>query len=136
MTPVFADTSYFLAILNPKDRDHAAARTLSLQSEVPIVTTVWVLTEVADALSRGANRALFELLFDDLRRDDRSTVIGADQPLWDRAAELFRRRSDKDWSLTDCLSFVVMEDYKLTDALTGDRHFEQAGFKALLRSRS
>ena len=52
--------------------------------------------------------------------------------LLDRAVELFRSRADKNWPLTDCVSFVVMHDHKLTEALSADRHFEQAGFKALL----
>jgi uncharacterized protein len=50
----------------------------------------------------------------------------------DQAVELFRQRSDKNWSLTDCLSFVVMSELQLTDALSTDRHFSQAGFRALL----
>ena len=46
---------------------------------------------------------------------------------------MHKERSDKSWSLTDCISFVVMGEHGITDALTGDRHFEQAGFRALLR---
>ena len=52
---------------------------------------------------------------------------------FDRALELYERRADKDWSLTDCLSFLVMEDRGIRDALTADHHFEQAGFRALMR---
>jgi hypothetical protein len=52
--------------------------------------------------------------------------------LFERGLSLYLRRMDKDWSLTDCVSFVVMEEMALTDALTGDRHFEQAGFHVLL----
>lgn len=46
--------------------------------------------------------------------------------------ELYRSRDDKEWSLTDCISFVVMADEGIEDALPGDRHLEQAGFRALL----
>jgi len=53
--------------------------------------------------------------------------------LFERGVGLFRQRPDKEWSLTDCISFVVMRDASLTEALTGDHHFEQAGFSALLR---
>ena len=56
----------------------------------------------------------------------------ADREFFDRALELYRQRSDKDWTLTDCGSFVVMRERRLTAALTADRHFEQAGFTALL----
>jgi len=60
-------------------------------------------------------------------------IIPPSADLFERGVELYRQRSDKDWSLTDCISFVVMADEKITEALTGDRHFEQAGFYALLK---
>jgi hypothetical protein len=61
-----------------------------------------------------------------------ATIIGPDQYWFDAGMELYADRPDKDWSLTDCISFVVMQERGITDALTGDRHFEQAGFRALL----
>jgi predicted nucleic acid-binding protein len=59
-------------------------------------------------------------------------IVGADNDYFDRGLERFARRPDKEWSFTDCISFVVMEDKGLTDALTADHHFEQAGFTILL----
>ena len=70
---------------------------------------------------------------DRLLSDPSVTVIPASEGLFNRGRELFRSRPDKDWSLTDCISFVIMQDHGLRDALTGDHHFEQAGFVALLR---
>ena len=61
------------------------------------------------------------------------TVVVATPELWQKTLSLFERHSDKQWSLTDCLSFVVMRDNGITKALTGDRHFVQAGFDALFR---
>ena len=58
--------------------------------------------------------------------------MDATSELFERGLALYNARPDKEWSLTDCISFVVMADEGLTDALTGDRHFEQAGFTALL----
>ena len=53
--------------------------------------------------------------------------------MFQRGLRLYEERPDKEWSLTDCLSFVVMKDENLREALTGDQHFEQAGFIALLK---
>jgi predicted nucleic acid-binding protein len=60
-------------------------------------------------------------------------VIGHDERLYDAGIELYRLRPDKDWSLTDCISFVVMAKRGISAALPADRHFEQAGFTALLK---
>ena len=57
----------------------------------------------------------------------------ADSFYFDEGVRLYVARPDKDWSLTDCISFVVMRERGITEALTGDRHFEQAGFVALLK---
>jgi predicted nucleic acid-binding protein len=98
------------------------------------VTTCWVLTEVADALSAPKNRQSALDLISSLRRNPAVEVLAPDLDLFERGLDLYARRADKAWSLTDCISFVVMSDRGLTDALTGDHHFEQAGFRALLRS--
>jgi len=67
-----------------------------------------------------------------VENDPAFRVVRATTELIERGKELYRRRPDKEWPLTDCISFVVMQDEGLTEALTGDHHFEQAGFKALL----
>ncbi len=133
MSRVFADTFYFLALLNPKDAAHVrvveAAR--SLQGE--LLTTAWVLTEFADAMSSPENRLEFVATLDDLRHSPQVRIVPPNVEHFDAGIELYRHRQDKDWSLTDCISFVVMREEGITDALTGDKHFEQAGFKALLK---
>ena len=68
-----------------------------------------------------------------MEADENTTLVEPDPALWRRGLALYRTRPDKAWSLTDCISFIVMTDHGLTDALTGDHHFEQAGFRALLR---
>jgi len=97
-----------------------------------IVTTAWVLTEAADALAAAAQRGAFLALLKSLRADPTLTILPPTQDLFDRGLDLYARRLDKDWSLTDCISFFVMEERGIADALTGDHHFEQAGFRALL----
>ena len=133
MKPVFADTSYFLALLNVRDEAHLKASEFSQTHDQPLLTTVWVLTEVGDAVSRSDNRQVFQKLLSDLRQDPESIVLPADQQMWEKGVALYSRRADKNWSLTDCISFEVMRDEGLTEALTGDRHFEQAGFIVLLK---
>ena len=71
-------------------------------------------------------------LIEALRKDPLVTVVPASQELFDRGLDLYAHRSDKDWSLTDCISCVVMQEYGLVDVLTSDHHFEQMGFRALL----
>jgi uncharacterized protein len=132
MRIVFADTFYYLAWINPRDNAHRAARQFSADFRGTIVTTSVILFELGDALCRAANRPNFLTLFDGIRQDSNTILVPIDEGYQDRGIELFRNRPDKDWSLTDCVSFVVMTELELTDALTGDRHFEQAGFRILL----
>jgi predicted nucleic acid-binding protein len=135
MNTVFADSFFYLALLNPRDSGHALAKETSRDFTGRVVTTQWVLTEVADALCRGNDRARFVRLLDSIKAQANVTIVPADSATFERGAELYRDRSDKDWSLTDCLSFVVMNDHKLEQAFTADIHFEQAGFQALLREQ-
>lgn len=133
MNACFGDTSYFLALLASGDENHAAARAWTDRSRNPIVTTEYVVLEVGNYLSPPPSRAIFGALLRALRSDPRITIVPASSELLRRGSELYLDRSDKSWSLTDCISFVVMGDTTLTVALTTDHHFEQAGFKALLR---
>ncbi len=132
MTRVFADTYFYLAILSPSDSAHERAIELSMELRASTVTTAWVLAEVADALARQSDRQRFISLFDRLRANSNVTIVPATVDHFSRGVELYRQRPDKDWSLTDCISFETMNELGLTDALTGDHHFEQAGFHILL----
>ncbi len=132
MSPCFADTFVFLAAASPTDRMYLAA-IHAFKSNRRMMTTAWVLTEVADALCAAKSRGAFLRLLDHLRNDRRMTIFPPSEQLFDLGLDLYRRRPDKDWSLTDCISFVVMQERGITDALTGDHHFEQAGFVALLK---
>jgi predicted nucleic acid-binding protein len=89
--------------------------------------------ELHDALSQAALRPLAIAVSERLLGDPNVAVIPASKDLFDRGRELFRSRPDQDWGLTDCISFVVMADCGLREALTADHHFEQAGFSVLLR---
>jgi hypothetical protein len=134
MKPVFADTGFFLALINPRDQYHRSAAELNSTLSVPLITIAWVLLEFANAISASRARERFERVLFRLRSERDAKIVPPDLDLFDKGCELYISRSDKEWSLTDCASFVVMEREGLTDALTADRHFEQAGFRALLRS--
>jgi hypothetical protein len=132
MNLVFADTYYFLARLNSADPEFARVARLTRNLSCHIVTTQWVLTEVADALCHPRHRDTVSNFFQLLEANSGVTIVPASADLFRQGMYLFDRRRDKDWPLTDCISFVVMADEKITDALTGDKHFAQAGFKPLL----
>jgi uncharacterized protein len=131
MNAAFADTYYYLALLSESDAAHESALRLSRTMPRRTVTTAWVLAEVADALAAPELRSLFPSLYDRLHNNPNVKIIPPTAELFERGIELYARRPDKAWSLTDCISFVVMENYKITEALTGDHHFEQAGFRAI-----
>lgn len=96
-----------------------------------MVTTQWILTEVADAFSSSTIRHRVKPALDKIAEDPDATVVPVSPEYFARGLELYHSRPDKEWSLTDCISLVVMADEGLTDALTKDHHFEQAGFTAL-----
>jgi uncharacterized protein len=133
MIAVFADTYYWLALINPRDQAHHEALALSQSFTQPLVTTAWVLAEVGDAMSRPANRATFIRLLQDIALDPDTTVAPVSQVQFEEGAALFGSRLDKDWSLTDCITFVLMQRLAISDALTADHHFTQAGFSVLMK---
>lgn len=135
MRAVFADTLYFIALMNADDEAHAAAHEFAADAGIILMTTAWVLTELADGLAETDGRQIFGQLLEDLETDPRVRLLHADEDLWRRGVELYSTREDKGWPLTDCISFVVMKDESITEALTGDHHFTQAGFVALLESK-
>jgi predicted nucleic acid-binding protein len=128
----FIDTSYFLALVNSRDKYHQLALQISEQVAPPFVTSVAVLLEVGNALSRLPARALGIRVLQQIREDTEIEIVTVDQHLFDEAVALYQSRTDKPWGLTDCTSFVLMKQRGLTQALTTDHHFEQAGFTRLV----
>lgn len=131
MNAVFADTFFYLALLNDDDAAHGRALAESKVSR-SIVTSEFILLELGNACARAEDHADFLALVDGMRASPRISIVPLDSELLDRSLQMMAARPDKDWSLTDCTSFVVMQDAGINEALTGDGHFEQAGFKALL----
>ena len=133
MKRLFADTSYYLALLNPRDAWHQRACDLSRQLDADVVVTDYILLELGNALSPIPLRQRLRPTIESLRSDPSIECVPANEELFEHGLELFNQRLDKEWSLTDGISFVVMRDYGLTDALATDHHFEQAGFQVLLK---
>ncbi|MBI1372981.1 MAG: PIN domain-containing protein [Phycisphaera sp.] len=130
---VFADASYFIALLNRRDEAHVRALDFSKQPGLRFVTTEWVFAECADGFSaRPELRAVVAEVIRDTYENPAARVIPATHESFRDGFDLFRARADKAWSLTDCISFAVMRGEGLTEALTTDRHFTQAGFRTLL----
>lgn len=132
MRAVFADAFYFFSLLSASDQAHGLAVDFSRRQKVLVVTTAWVLTEFADGFARTARRAAVAPLIERISHHPRWDVLPPGEEFYVRGLTLYENRPDKRWSLTDCISFVVMVDHGLTEALAGDRHFERAGFAALL----
>ncbi|MEA3309642.1 MAG: PIN domain-containing protein [Chloroflexota bacterium] len=126
------DTGYVLALLNERDKFYERARATSTLVAPPFVTTEAVLVEIGNALSRREWRSLGAKTLNQLRHSPDIKVVPVDSSLLDRAIALYAARPDKGWGLTDCISFVVMQERSLTHALTTDQHFEQAGFQRVL----
>lgn len=133
MNPVFADTYYFFALLSVRDEAHHQALEYSRQFTGMIITTAWVITELADGMCSVRDRKQLCLAMDRMRSLHNLEILPPTAELFEAGWELYANRPDKEWSLTDCISFVVMQQHGITEALTGDHHFEQAGFVALLK---
>jgi len=136
MNRIFADTSYWVALLNPHDELHGRAVTVARSCvDDQIVTTEMVLTELLNGFSdRGPRlRHATAKAVNTLRSSPNVAVIAQTSDQFQRALSRYEERIDKDWSLTDCASFLTMEAEAIVTALTYDQHFAQAGFQALLR---
>ena len=130
---VFADTFALIAWLNARDDAHALVTAYLGAFAGRLVTTEWVLMELADALSALEARATVVAFLRAVRADPLFDVVGYVPTVYQAGFDLFAGRPDKAWSLTDCISFGVMTERGLCDALTADHHFEQAGLRAVFK---
>jgi uncharacterized protein len=137
VTPeVFLDTSFVIASISGRDQYHlrAQSRDTELRSrKTKITTTTGILLEIGNSLAKPSTRPYAGQTIQSFLRDLAVEVVQFSEELFARSLGLYQSRSDKEWGLVDCLSFIVMRDRGLTEALTSDEHFEQAGFVALLR---
>ncbi|PIG95464.1 PIN domain-containing protein [Gloeocapsopsis sp. IPPAS B-1203] len=135
MDKIFVDTAAWIALLNTSDTLHQSAFQVMnqlKQQKVFLLTTEFVLLEVADALCAPNVRAKTITFVNGLRQLNILEIIPISQTLLNNGWQLYSQRLDKEWSLTDCISFVVMMQEQISTAFTSDHHFQQAGFIKLL----
>ena len=135
MSEVFVDTVAWIALLNANDALHAQAHQVMAtlqQQNTRLISTEFILLEIADALSAPSLRSRTTAFIEGLRQLPVLHIIPASQELFAAGWELYCQRPDKDWGLTDCTSFAAMTQAHIMQAFTSDHHFEQAGFVNLL----
>ncbi|MCH7686559.1 MAG: type II toxin-antitoxin system VapC family toxin [Planctomycetes bacterium] len=139
MNEVFLDTSFAIALSVRSDQYHRRAVEVSTQLQqngTLLVMTRAIVLEIGNALSKQAYRQAAVSILSSLEADPNVDIVSLSETLYLQALELFSKRPDKEWSLTDCISFVIMDQRGLKDALTADLHFQQAGFQPLLREQA
>lgn len=132
----FLDTAFTIALISPKDVFHEKAMELANQvkeNRIHLVTTRAVIIEIGNALSKEGMRKSAVALIESLESDETITIVPVTEEIYKEAFKLFRSRLDKEWGLTDCISFAVMKKHGIVNALTTDIHFQQAGFVPLMR---
>ncbi|MBV8779865.1 MAG: type II toxin-antitoxin system VapC family toxin [Phycisphaerae bacterium] len=131
MNRLFADTSYFIALFQHHDFAHVRAVQFTAQNQRRLVTSEWIICEIGNFVSRSDLRPLLQALIGEIKLT--CEIVHASHASFSSGLDLFLQRPDKNWSLTDCISFVIMQEKGISEALTTDHHFEQAGFAALLK---
>jgi predicted nucleic acid-binding protein len=134
MNVLFLDTSYLIALLRRSDALHERAVAWRRRITGRLLTTEYVVVEFLDAMAAAPVRRAAVETVTALRSSSAVEVVPATSAILTDAISVFAQHADKEWGLTDCASFVVMRARGVHEALTGDRHFEQAGFRALLRT--
>src|SRR4030067_878712 len=133
---VFVDTSAWIALINKSDVFHLKAKTIRdvlIKDKRQFFVTDYVVVEIANSLSRIPWRSAAIQLINSIYVSENINVVEIDKKIYVEAWKLYSDRADKEWSLTDCMSFVVMNRNGISEAFTNDRHFEQAGFNTLLQ---
>jgi uncharacterized protein len=133
---VFLDTSYVIALVSPQDNYHQKALTIAEileKNSINLITTQAILLEIGNALSKQKYRQVAISLLNSLEIDPKVEIVELSNELYQEAFKLYCQRQDKEWGLVDCISFIVMKKKQITEALTTDIHFQQAGFRALLK---
>lgn len=131
MSLAFVDTSYYQALLNPRDQWHRAAVEFSGDFRENTVTSEYVLCELGALMSSPHVRELFVAFVEILQTTSEVEILPASPEYFRGGLNLFAERPDKEWSLTDCVSFAQMRARGIADVLSFDHHFEQAGFRLL-----
>lgn len=132
----FLDTSYAIALSSPADDYHNKALVIAQElkaSKTPLITTRAIILEIGNALSKQKYRSKSIKLLSSLENDKTVTIIPIAETLYQKAFQLYCQRTDKNWGIVDCISFIVMTERRITEALTTDIHLRSAfGIAALV----
>ena len=130
---IFVDTLFVVALINQRDQYHYQSSELANKFEgYPLLTTDAVLLEIGNALARNYKDKGVKII-EQFFASDEVEIVRLTPQLFEQAFNLYKTHEDKAWGLVDCISFVVMKQTGITQALTFDQHFVQAGFQALMR---
>lgn len=132
MIRYFGDTSCFIGLIVEEDHAHQIATEATKQLNGDVLTTEWVLLEMGNYFGGSKYRSAFSQFASSIKNGRSVQVLKGDTTDFNEGLELYRRRVDNQWSLTDCISMTISTRYQIQDELTTDRHFTQAGFNALL----
>jgi predicted nucleic acid-binding protein len=130
---ILIDTGFLVALAQPNDALHSRAVAWAKRINQPLIVTEYVLCETIKFHSKRPDRLRGQTLIREITSNPGYTIIDASPRLFLAGFELHRSRLDKDWSLTDCVSFHLIKEHSISEALAYDEHFLQAGFIALLR---
>jgi len=132
------DTAAFLALANRRDALRQQAkevRDLIAREGRIVLTTEWVLAEFLNAMQRPPARTLAVQMVEQLRQSRRTKILPASTEGWQKGYDLYKSRPDKAWSLVDCISMRICQEWSIRDVFTSDRNFEQAGYVTLMRGQ-
>ena len=133
MNRTFVDTAFVVGLVNQKDQYHDLAMELSKKYEnAPLLITEAVMLEIGNALAKDYKQEAIEII-KAFRVSDEVMIVELNAQIFSKGFEMYEKYKDKAWGMVDCISFVVMRENKITDALTSDDHFKQAGFNILMR---
>jgi uncharacterized protein len=134
---IFVDSSFFIALINTSDKDHSIAKDVYkkvIKEKWKIFITDNVIIELGDYFSKLRWREIGRnWIISILDEKETFNVISLDKTIFIESLILFMKHKDKEWGLTDCISFVTMKKHKISEVLTFDHHFEQAGFTNLIK---
>lgn len=128
------DSTFIAGLINSRDQLHLQAKDFLplVETAAEVVITEAVLIEVGNLLHSVQQRQRAAEFIDACYGTTNVTIVSVDTELLRKAVDFYRLHQDKDWGLTDCVSFVVMKERGLIMAMTADTHFQQAGFRALM----
>jgi len=134
--PIFVDSFAWIAAINKSDNYHEISlRILEelLNKQAKLITTNYVVVETINALSKVKFRKTVIEFIDKLRKSPSIQIVKITDEIYNNAWTLYQQRMDKDWGITDCTSFEVMQMFNIRKAFISDKHFEQAGYSLMVK---